>query len=223
MSDDAYTTALKNTLAEIQHICPDVNCSFIFTGDGKIVAGNSEANEETIEKTMLSFQNLAKKMGEFGDLEAFSIDGKTGKVYFSRVNEIYLALAASEWADMAYVQSFARVIIPTILKLLESVAPTPLPFVPSKEFVVETLSGFFLGDSVQIDVDTLASWSEILNKKFVNEVHIEASGGKAAKCRVKGMNEPELKGKRIIKIPEKVCKKIGVKKGELVTVKPTEI
>jgi predicted regulator of Ras-like GTPase activity (Roadblock/LC7/MglB family) len=222
MSEDAYATALKNTLTEIQNICPDVSCSFFFSRDGKTVAENPEAIEETTKKTVDSFQSLTEKADSIGDLETLLIKGEKGKVQFTRVNDIYLALATSEDTDMTHVQSFVRVMIPTILKLLEGIAPTPLNFISSKELIVNTLSGFLVGDSVQIDVETIESWFEHLDKKGVNRVHVESSGGKTVKCKFRELNDQKLKGKGIIKIPEKVCKKLGVKEGELVTVKPIE-
>ncbi len=222
MSEDAYAIALKNTLTEIQNICPDVSCSFFFTKDGKTIAGNSESKEETTEKTADSFRSMAEKADSIGDLETLFIEGENGKFHLTHVNDVYLALTTSEGADTTHVQSFVRVIVPTILKLLESITPTPLQFISSKQLIVETLSGFLVGDSVQIDVGTLASWSERLDKKGVNQVHIEASKGKVVQCRVKELDDPKLKGKGIIKIPEKICKKLGVKEGELVSVKPKE-
>jgi DNA-binding Xre family transcriptional regulator len=135
---------------------------------------------------------------------------------------MYLALATSKNADMTYLQSLTRVIFPTVLKLLKSITPTPLQFVPSKQLIVNTFSGFFAGDSVQIDADILARWSELLNQKSINQVEIEAFGGKVTRCRVKELNDPKLKGKGIIKMSEKICKKLEVEKGELVRVKPTE-
>jgi predicted regulator of Ras-like GTPase activity (Roadblock/LC7/MglB family)/DNA-binding Xre family transcriptional regulator len=220
MSEDAYTAALKSSLTEIKKICPDINFSFIFTKDGTIVAGDSEADEETMKKTVHSFQSLVEKADAIGNMETLLIDGEKGKVHFSRVNDMYLALATSKGADITYLQSVTRVIFPTVLKLLKSIAPTPLQFVPSKQFIVDTLSGFFVGDSVQIDAETLRRWSELLNQKTVSEVEIEAFGGKVAQCKVKELNDPKLKGKGIIRIPEKICKTLEVEKGELVRVKP---
>jgi len=221
MSKDTYAVALKNALTEIKKICPDVSCSFIFTKDGTIVAGDSETDEETMEKTVHSFQNISEKADVIGGLQALLINGEKGKVHLSRVNDMYLALAASKSVDTTYLQSITRVIVPTVLKLLKSITPTPLKFAPSKQLIVDTFSGFFAGDSVQIDSETLKQWSKLLNRKSVGEVEIEAFGGKSAQCRVKEISDPKLKGKGIIKIPEKVCKTLEVKRGELVKVKPT--
>ena len=220
MNEDPYAVALKNALTEIKNICPDVSRSFIFAKDGTIVAGDSETDEKTMEKMIHSFQSVAEKADTIGSLKAFYVNGKKGKVILSNVNDMYLALAASKNVDTTYLHSVTHVIIPTVLKLLETITPTPLQFAPSKQLVVDTLSGFFIGDSVQIDTELLEEWAKLLNQKSVNQVDIEAFGGKATQCKVKEINDPKLKGKGMIRVPEKVCKALEVKKGELVKVKP---
>ena len=223
MDKDLYAVALNNALNEIRNVCPDVSCSFIFTKDGLVVAADEQTADETIEKAMRSFQSLEEKAKAIGGLNNFLINGKGGKVIISNVNDMYLTMVASKKADLAYLQSVTRIIVPTILKLLEGITPTPLKFAPSQQLIVDTLSGFFVGNSVEIDPQVLKQWSEILNGKNINEVEIEAFGGKATQCKAKAINEPKLKGKGIIRIPEKMCKSLKVKKGELVRVKPTAV
>ena len=223
MDKNLYAVALNNTLNEIRNVCPDVSCSFIFTKDGLIVAADEQAAEETIEKAMRSFQSIDEKADAIGGLNTLLINGKNGKVIISNVNDMYLATAASEKADLAYLQSVTRIIVPTILKLLEGIAPTPLKFVPSQQLIVDTLSGFLVGNTVEIDPQVLKQWSEILNGKKVDEVEIEAFGGKTTHCKAKAIGEPKLKGKGIIRIPEKACRSLQVKKGELVRVKPRAV
>lgn len=224
MDKDLYAVALNNALNELRNVCPDVSCSFIFTKDGLIVAADEQAAEETIGKTMHSFQTIDEKADAIGGLNTLLINGKDGKVIISNVNDMYLATSASEKADLAHLQSVTRIIIPTILKLLEGLAPTPTPlkFEPSQQLIVDILGGFFVGNSVEIDPQVLNQWSETLNGKKMDEVDIEAFGGKTIQCKAKAINEPKLKGKGIIRIPEKICKSLKVKKGELVKVKPRE-
>ncbi|MDH5419888.1 MAG: hypothetical protein OEY47_06225 [Candidatus Bathyarchaeota archaeon] len=224
MNKDAYAVALRNALTEIKNICPDVSRSFIFGKDRQIVSGDSETDEETMEKMISSFQSVAEKADTIGSLKAFYVNGKEGKVILSDVNDMYLALAASENADTTYLHSITRVIIVTVLKLLETITSTPTPPIPpqsapSKQLVVDTLSGFFVGDSVQIDTELLEEWARFL-RESVSEVEVEAFGGEATLCKVKEINDSKLKGKGMIRIPEKICKTLEVKKGELVTVKP---
>jgi predicted regulator of Ras-like GTPase activity (Roadblock/LC7/MglB family) len=226
MSKNAYADALKNALTEIKKICPDVSCSFIFTKDGMVVAGDSETAKETIEKTMHPFQNIVEKEDMIGGLKALIIDGEKGKVNISCVNDMYLALAVSKNADATFLQAITHVIVPTVLKLLESITPTPTPTslqsTPSRQLIVDTLSGFFAGDSVQIDLEVIKQWSELPKRKGVGEIEIESFSGKTTKCNAKEINDPKLKGKGIIRIPERICKVLEVKKGEVVRVKPTQ-
>jgi predicted regulator of Ras-like GTPase activity (Roadblock/LC7/MglB family) len=220
MNKDPYAVALNNALTEIKKICPDVSRSFIFAKDGTIVTGDSETDEKTMEKMIQSFQSVAEKADTIGNLKAFYVNGKKGKVILSKVNDMYLTLTTSKNADTTYLHSVTHVIIPTVMKLLETITPTPLQLTPSKQLIVDTLSGFFIGDSVQIDTELVNEWAKLLNQKSINQVEIEAFGGKATQCKVKEINDPKLKGKGMIRIPEKICKTLKVKNGELVKVKP---
>jgi predicted regulator of Ras-like GTPase activity (Roadblock/LC7/MglB family) len=223
LSTDVFVTALRNSLKEIRNICPDVKCSFLFTRDGALVAGDEQADDTAMEKAVRLFQNVAEKAAMIGGLDTFLIDGDNGRVYISCANDMYLAMVTSKNADMPYLRSVTRVIIPTILKLLESVVPTPLKFVPSLQLIVDTLSGFrsrFAADTVEIDHETLNQWSELFDGKDVSEVEIEAFSGRQARCRVRAIEDPALEGKGLIRIPQKAFQALEVKKGELVRVKP---
>jgi predicted regulator of Ras-like GTPase activity (Roadblock/LC7/MglB family) len=220
MSNDMYATALKDTLTEIQKMCPDIKYSFIFTKDGAIIAGDGEADDTLMEKTVHSFQSLAEKAVVIGELDGLSIDGEKGKLRISRVKELYLVVKASPHADTTYLHSVTNVIVPTVLKLLEKIAPTPLKFMPSKQLIVDPLTGFFTGDNVQIDDTQLKEWSQHLDGKDVNEVEVETIGGKKTRCGVKKIGDAKQQGKGLILIPEKTCRALEAKKGELVRVKP---
>lgn len=223
MSSDVFVTALRNTLKEIRNICPEVKCSFLFTRDGVLVAGDGQADDPVMEKAVPLFQNVAEKADIVGGLDSFLIDGSDGRVYISCAKDMYLAMVTSKDADMPYLRSVTRVIIPTIMKLLESIIPTPLKFVPSLQLVVDTLGGFrskFAGDTVEIDHEILGQWSELFDGKDVSGVEVEAFSGKQARCRVRAIENSELEGKGLIRIPEKTSQTLEVKKGELVRVKP---
>jgi len=179
-----------------------------------------------MEKAMGPLQNLAEKAVMIGDLDSFLIDGSKGKVYISYTNDIYLAMVLSKDADMIYLRSVTHVIIPTILKLLETVFPNPTK--PQKldsplQLFVDNLGGLrsrFIGDTVEIDHETLNQLSDLLNGGEVNEVEIEAFNGKQARCKVRKIEDSELEKKSLIRIPEKTMQALEVKKGELVKVRP---
>ena len=222
MNGDRYAEALKSTLTEIRNICPDINSSFMFTKDGTVVAGDTETTDTTIKKTLNSFQNIAEKTEIIGGLHNFSVDGEKGRVYISHVNDMYLAIATSKNADENYLRSVIQVIVPTVLKLLESIDPAPLKPTQPQQLIVEAFSGFFTGDAVQVDPQLLTEWSGFFSGKNINEVEVETSGGETTRCKVKEINDSNLQGKGIIRIPERVCRTLEVNKGESVIIKPLE-
>jgi hypothetical protein len=95
------------------------------TKEGTIVAGDAQADETTMEKAVHSFQGVLEKVDAVGGLDTYLIEGENGKVQLSRAGDMYLTTVTSKNADLAYLPSITRVIIPTILKLLESIVPTP--------------------------------------------------------------------------------------------------
>ena len=66
MDKDTYATALKNTLTEVRNICPDISCSFIFTREGMVIAGDEQSANVPVEKTVNSFQSLMEKPLQLG-------------------------------------------------------------------------------------------------------------------------------------------------------------
>lgn len=225
MDKDTYATALKNTLTEVRNICPDISCSFIFTKEGIVVAGDEQSVDIPVEKTVDSFQNLMEKAITIGGLHTMIVNGSKGNVHISSVNDMYLVIAASKNADMTYIRSIANVIVPTVLKLLKNIVPTPptpLKTPPSQQLIVESISGFFVGDAVQVDEEILRQWSKNLKGKSVSKVEVEAFGGKVIQCKVKAIADSKYEGKGLIRVPEKVARELEVTEGELVRIKPVE-
>jgi predicted regulator of Ras-like GTPase activity (Roadblock/LC7/MglB family) len=220
MSEEVYATALKNTLTEIKNISPNVKHSFIFTEDGTIVAKDEDVENISLEKTVHFFSHLMGKTDSIGGLDSLVINGENGKLYISRVNDMYIAVTTSANADDIYLQSIVNVIVPTILKLLKTVAPTPLKFMPSQQFVVDNITGLFAGDNAQIDQERLMEWSNLFDGKNINEVEVESFRGKKATCNVKKISDQKLQGKGLILLPEKTCRTLEIEKGDSVKVKP---
>jgi hypothetical protein len=86
---------------------------------------------------------------------------------------------------------------------------------------VDTLSGLLVrGDTVQIDPEILKEWSDHYDGAEIIHVEIESFNGNSAVCKVKPIKDSKIEGKRIIRIPERACQDLAVKKGEIVKVKP---
>jgi len=236
MNRDPYAIALNSALTEIKKAYPDIKNSFIFTKNGTIITGDQETDEKTMNNVRESFENLKEKTKTIGTLKSFSITAKNGKLTLSNINDMHLLLATSKNADKNHIYAITHVIIPTILKTLETFAPTPLQVTPPKKLVVDTLSGFFAGDSVQIDTEILKDWTKNSDdprshvkatitgeqnmQESIEHVKIETFSGNSTLCKVKEINDQNLKGKNMIRIPEKLCRTLDINKGDLVKVKP---
>jgi len=277
MHSEAYSLALKNALTEIKNICPDVNTSFLFDKKGTIIAGDNDTIEVPLEKATGAMEGIFEKTETIGGLDMLVINGHDGKVHISCINDMYLAMVTSRNADMTYLQTVSRVLIPTVIKLLDNITPTqiksssskpslvdlPKRFKqeeieeakeegieaseeinaevdeekampqrlemspkqglpePSNQLIVDTLGGLLVrGDTVQIDTEILNQWSEYYDGAEINQVEIESFNGSSTVCKVKPIKDSKIEGKGIIRIPERACQDLSLKKGELVKVKP---
>jgi len=263
MEKEIYSLALKNALTEIRGISEGVVCSFVFSRDGELIAGDDGKPEKTLEKACLSVGSVFEKTNIVGDVKSLEIQSENGKILISSVNDVYLATVMTKKADVKYVETVARVIVPTLLRVLENVSSAPLknnkksnssvmkekvvveevsenlleqssviPLekpapperffeVPAVQLLVDTMKGLLVrSDTVQIDAEMLAEWSELCESGNISEVEIETFDGKTVACKVKPINDSKLLGSGLIRVPEKLCQMLEVRKGELVKVKP---
>lgn len=272
MNEETYNTALKNVLTEIKNICPDIKWSFILTKNGTISADDDQSDKPATEKAAHILQTLVEKSSAVGGLDNLLIDGKDGNVYVSYIGDMHLVTATSKNADISYLRNITGVLIPTVLKVLDSIVagpsplkPRPSPFnppsppiekvvtpelvssesseqpkeevktlesassesseqpvsVPSQQFIVEKLGGLLVkSDTVEVDKEILQRWEALLSNKDVSRVEIQSFAGKTLECKVKKIGDSKLEGRGLIRMPEKSCSILEVRRGELVRVQP---
>ena len=237
MNRDSYAIALRSAMTEIQKAYPDITHSFIFTKTGNIISGEQETDQTILDSVMDYFEGLKEKAVAIGDVKGFRITGKKGNLILSKFDDMYLVLSTARNVDNGHVYAVTHVIIPTILKAMEAIESPhlPTPSSPQKKLVVDTLTGFFAGDSVQIDTEILDEWTqnndprarvraaitgEVDIQEEIDQVHIETFSGNTTVCKVKEVDDQSVKGKNMIRIPEKLCKNLEITKGDMVKVKP---
>lgn len=241
--EEAYSIALRNALNEVRNIFPDIKCSFLFDENGKFITGDEKTDEKTVRKASQSIDDILEKAESIGGLETIAINGSERRVQISRVDNMYLTMVTPKKADMTYIRTIARVIIPTVIKLMDNISSTPLkPFSPPpkqeqkeenegtsappyNQLIVKTISGLFTRfmqpNRVEIDEKILTEWSQGYNEgKEVEEVEVESLGGKKTRCEVEEIQDFDLKDKGLVRMPEKIQMNLGVKEGEQVRVKP---
>lgn len=126
MNNEAYSFALKTTLNEVQNVCPEITHAFIFTENGEVIAGDDPAQEKLAVQVVNAFNGILDRADKIGGVEHITLEGSNGRVNVSHINNIYFVTVASQKADINYVNTVTRVLIPTVLGLLEKICPTPL-------------------------------------------------------------------------------------------------
>jgi hypothetical protein len=122
MSNEVYTLALASTLHEIQNACPDVTSNFIFK-DGRIIAIDKNTKEENATQTVAAYGTITERTDIIGGLETIKIQSAKGKVNITTINDIHLATVSSNEADEKYFNTLTRILIPTVIRLVEQIQP----------------------------------------------------------------------------------------------------
>jgi predicted regulator of Ras-like GTPase activity (Roadblock/LC7/MglB family) len=223
-----YASALHNALNEIKKAYPEIKHSFIFSENGTLVTGDEEIKDENMKFIIDSFKTLRDKSEAIGNLQGFHINGKNSRLILSNIKDKYLVLETSEKLDKTQIFAITHIVIPTILETLKTVGPTALLSQSSKKLVVDTLGGFFAGNSVEIYAETIKEWGKNNNSgpnirahNSIKQVQIETSDGKSVCIDVKKITYSKMKGKNLIRIPKRLCKTLKIEKGDSVIVKPT--
>jgi predicted regulator of Ras-like GTPase activity (Roadblock/LC7/MglB family) len=125
MNNEVYTFALKNTLKGIKNVCPSVLHTFIFTENGEITACDSK-NEKTMVQVVDAFNSILESADKIGGVKSITIEGSNGRIDLSHIKNIYLVTVASKNVDIGNLNTATRVLVPTILKLLDKICPAPL-------------------------------------------------------------------------------------------------
>jgi predicted regulator of Ras-like GTPase activity (Roadblock/LC7/MglB family) len=126
MDNEVYSFALKNALNEIQSACPEVKSCFLFNEDGDIIAGDEKTAENTIVRVVDSFDAIMEKADAIGGIENITLESANGQVSVSHMNNLYLVTVTSKNADRNLVNTLTRVLVPTVLRLVEKITPAPL-------------------------------------------------------------------------------------------------
>jgi predicted regulator of Ras-like GTPase activity (Roadblock/LC7/MglB family) len=126
MNEQVYAFTLENTLNEIEKVCPEVSNTFFFKEDGKIIAKDKNTDEEIINRTVGAFNAITERANSIGGLESVTIHDANGQVNITCIEDFYLATITSKEADERYVNTLTRVLVPTVLKLIEKIHPASI-------------------------------------------------------------------------------------------------
>lgn len=181
MESDVYSFALKETLNEIRNVCPDINNAFVFKENGEVVASDEKTSKKNVMRVVDAFDGMLEKADSIGNIEGVTLECSKGRVNVSLVNDdFYLLTVTSKKADMNYVNTVTRVIVPTVLRLLEKIHPAPLKNSIASPEIEPTTSE--IEEPVEQAEETITPEEEIkpeplLPETPVNQLIVENLGG----------------------------------------------
>jgi len=136
LTDETRSFALETTLNEIRNACPNVQASFLLDKEANIIARDSETSEADVEQISELLDAMLEKADAIGGLNALVIEGSKGNVHLSSIEDMYLTLVAPKKTDMENLQTIPRVLIPTVIKILDTLPTSPkrpIPKIPVTE------------------------------------------------------------------------------------------
>ena len=245
MSNEACAIALRNTLSEMKNVCPDITNTFIFRENGEVVAEDQDTTQATIAKARDALLPLSEKAEVIGGIETVTFKGKSAKATINHFQDLYVANVASTEADERTVTNMTRIMIPSILRLIEEInssqkspaeslrkmEPEKVPFrelsQPKPQALHFTVENFGFGSLLKdsglalIDTALIAQWNETFGDKKVNKISLENPVmGKSLICSFEAFKESKYEGKGIVQLSEKTRLALSIRKGDQILVKP---
>lgn len=181
MDSEVYSFALKTTLAELMDICTDLKNCFMFKEDGEIIAQDEGTSEKIVEQFLESFNNIMNESEGIGGIDGITLEGSKGRLNISSMGEIYLLTVTPKKADINYINTVTRVLIPTMLKLLDKINPASLKSEitkekePKKEELKENIEEDL--EPKELEKPEEKELEEISPEPTVNQLIVEELGG----------------------------------------------
>jgi hypothetical protein len=123
MDNEFLSFALKNTLDEMQKVCPDIKTAFAIDGNHELIARGANTPENGLVRAIELLRDVLEKAETLGGADDLTVKGMDGRVNVSRMDEIYIVTVASKNADLKYVDTVVHVLFPTVLSVLEKLGP----------------------------------------------------------------------------------------------------
>jgi len=134
---ELHSIVLKDALDEIINACPDIRNVFLFNKKGEVEAGNTETSPVAMIRAVTALRYIIESSESAGDVETVIVEGSEGKITLNCFGQHYLVTVTSENADVKYVNLLIRVIIPTVLRLIERLSSAPTAAQPEAPSLAE--------------------------------------------------------------------------------------
>jgi hypothetical protein len=126
-----------------------VSNSFVFK-DSDLIAKDNSTSKNNVDQAIVAFNLIEKEGKTVGGLKSIRIVGTKGKLNLTCMDKFNLATIISNKADENYVNTLTRVLVPTVIKLVNQIKvnsteieaekkenPEPIAEAPEKDVEIE--------------------------------------------------------------------------------------
>ena len=119
MNTELQSFILKNAVDEIKKACPKVSNTFIFADEGEVLAKDDDTKEQAAACAADALNAVSKRSETIGGFESATFYNASDRLHVFRSNDYNLALVGSEESEGAVCSNLARILVPTVLKVIE--------------------------------------------------------------------------------------------------------
>jgi hypothetical protein len=121
---EAASSALQAVIGEFKNISPEFNRALVFKKNGEVLTCDENIiTESQVKKIAAAFNEIAVQAEVIGGVETLAIQGVGSKLTMAFANNRYVATVSSRAADEKMVKALTCVIVPTVIRLLDQIAP----------------------------------------------------------------------------------------------------
>ncbi len=169
MSNELRTFALRTTLNEIKNVCPDLSHSLIFDKDAKILVANEDTSQENAVQAAYTLNALIEKAETIGGLESTRFQTSGGNLNLVLTPSFRIAAVTNPGSDHQYVTDLHRVLVPTVLDLLEKIGSNKTDPMSSAENFTVTEETSMIENTTEETIDENTEETEQTNESNEEE------------------------------------------------------
>jgi hypothetical protein len=134
---EAYSNPLQIIIDELKTLSPETTNALIFKNNGQTVANTQATTEDQTKKVIANFGNIALQGQAIGGVECLTILAGDSQLIITAMSNLYLATVSSRAANQEIVKSLTQVVVPTVARLVDQLAASPLENQPQQTLQIK--------------------------------------------------------------------------------------
>jgi predicted regulator of Ras-like GTPase activity (Roadblock/LC7/MglB family) len=135
---EAYSNPFQALLNEFKTLSPETSNALIFKNNGEPVANTQATTEDQTKTLIANFGNIALQSQALGGVECLTIQAADSQLNITVIGNLYLATVSSRAANQEIIKSLTQVVVPTVARLVDQLASSPLKNQPQQTLQINT-------------------------------------------------------------------------------------